>query len=330
MAKKVFLIGVGYIGGSLLTELQKTGQYDISVLVRKDERAEKLKEFGLTVVKGDLHAHDVIEKAAAESEITFHTATADDLPSVKAVLDGLRQRDKKGLTSIYIHTSGTGVLSDTASNEYKSEKIYRDTDPADIDTLSPLAPHRESDLAILGSIKEFSNARLAIMMPPTIYGIGSGPFNRLSMQVPELMKGSLKRGQAGYTGKGEAVWSNVHIDDLIVGYLIILNNLINAPEANNDNIYWFCEGGHEASWREIGESIGRALFQVGGLKSPEATPIPWEEANLMGYSRIQYDSNGTNSRSRAERLRSLGWSPKGSSIFDVMPAEAKLLLDSQA
>lgn len=58
---------------------------------------------------GDLADHDFIAKQTAESDITIHTATADDLPSVK-----VKERSTAGKEVIYINTSGTSVLDDGA------------------------------------------------------------------------------------------------------------------------------------------------------------------------------------------------------------------------
>jgi dTDP-D-glucose 4,6-dehydratase len=59
------------------------------------------------------------------------------------------------------------------------------------------------------------------MMPCLIYGIGSGPFNRLSIQVPTLVKRSIKERRPVVYGKGLAVWSTVHVEDLTTAYLMV-------------------------------------------------------------------------------------------------------------
>ena len=107
--QKLFLIGIGYIGGSLLVELLKghPKQFKLSALVRNSNQADKLKELGVEPVSGDLDAHDVIAHAVANADITIHAATADHPASVEAVLDGLEKREATGLKSIYIHTSAS-------------------------------------------------------------------------------------------------------------------------------------------------------------------------------------------------------------------------------
>ena len=56
---------------------------------------------GATAVQGDLRDHDLIAKYTAANDIVFHTATADDLPSAQAVLDGVNRRAKEGKSTIY-------------------------------------------------------------------------------------------------------------------------------------------------------------------------------------------------------------------------------------
>ena len=98
------------------------------------------------------------------------------------------------------------------------------------------------------------------------------------------------------------------------------------PDGHPVDLYWFCESGHEASWKEIGENVGRVLHEQGHLKTAEAKPVSLEEAKAAGISESQWGYGASNSRSRADRLRELGWKPKGLSVFDVMPDEAKLVL----
>ena len=62
-------------------------------------------------------------------------------------------------------------------------------------------------------------ARTYIILPSTIYGIEKNGFteaglqNPHSVQVPALIRASLKRGQGGMVGKGKNLWPNVDIDD---------------------------------------------------------------------------------------------------------------------
>lgn len=168
--KKVFIVGPGFIGWNVLDILIDHG-YQVSALVRRDEHAEGIKASGGVPIKGDLNDKTLITGQVETNDIIFHTATADHVPSVEAVLAGIKARADKGHSTIFIHTSGTSVLDDNAKGGRKSDKIYYDTKPEDINALADSAPHRDVDLTILRGIKQIGDkAKIAIMTPPLIYG----------------------------------------------------------------------------------------------------------------------------------------------------------------
>lgn len=168
--KKVFIVGPGFIGWNILDILIEQG-YSVTGLVRRDEHAEGIEKSGATAVKGTLDDKELITKQTFEHDIVFHTATADHVPSAVAILDGIKDRATKGLSTIYIHTSGTSVLDDNAQGGEKSDKVYYDNKREEIDSVPDNAPHREIDLTIVRAQKEIgARAKIAIMIPPLIYG----------------------------------------------------------------------------------------------------------------------------------------------------------------
>lgn len=169
-SKKVFIVGPGFIGWNVLDILIEQG-YSVTGLVRRDEHAKGIEESGAVAVKGQLDDKELITKQTTEHDIIFHTATADHVPSAVAIIDGIKERAQKGLSTIYIHTSGTSVLDDGADGGAKSDKVYSDANRRDVDSVPDNAPHREIDLTIVKAQKELSaNAKIAIMIPPLIYG----------------------------------------------------------------------------------------------------------------------------------------------------------------
>ncbi|KAI0470647.1 hypothetical protein GGR56DRAFT_659869 [Xylariaceae sp. FL0804] len=326
-SKKVFIIGPGFIGWNVLDLLVAEG-YAVTGFVRRKEHAEKIKTSGATdAVLGDLDDKALIAKHVASHDIVFHTATADHLPSVQAVLDGIQQRADKGLSTIYIHTSGTSVICETTP-----EKVYHDNVPSEINSVPDDAPHREIDLAILAAARRLGPARakIAIMIPPLIYGHTAG-HGRLSIQVPTLTRYALKHGFAGHVGGvgGGAVWSTVHVRDLARAYVALLHHLETTPAEGSPELvespYYFAEntGDDEVSWREVAELIGESLHAKGLIpdKSPKTIP-PETYDDLFGPHTDAVV--GLNSRSRAVRLRALGWEPvekswKESFLQDELP-----------
>ncbi|KAM0755790.1 NAD(P)-binding protein [Meredithblackwellia eburnea MCA 4105] len=311
---KLFLLGVGFIGGSLLQALLEENKFKISALVRDQEKANKLKSLGVTPVFGSLDDDELIVKTTLESDVIIHTATADDQPSVKSILKGLAQRPKDSKPAYYIHTSGTGLLTDTAAGLFATEHIFSDKKPQEIDTLPDSAHHRDVDLLIKNAVDsgELGSAKVAIILPPLIYGVGTGPFNKLSIQIPGWIRRSLKEKAVPVVGEGKSIWNNIHISNLVLAYLALLHSLYTNPETTS-SLYFFAETG-EHTWLSAGEAIRDALSAKG----------------LVGKDLLlnnDLGGLGTNSRSKAERLRELGWKPvKTPSVWESVGEEVEVLL----
>ncbi|OAP58163.1 hypothetical protein AYL99_07253 [Fonsecaea erecta] len=307
--KSVFLIGPGFIGREVL-DLLLAEKYAVTTLTRRENYAAELQQSGAKTVLGSLDDRDTIIKQTVASDIVIHTATADHLPSVEAVIAGIEERAGQGKQTIFIHTSGTSLLSDDAKGEYKSDKIFYDDKPEDIDALPDSASHRLIDLAIVRGRQRLGNkAKMVIMIPPLIYG-ANPKYKRLSIQLPTLTRFALKHGYAGYVGKGASVWSEIHVVDLARGYLTLLHWLEQTDASKVlENPYFFCENGREFAWKDAVAQIAKALHAAGRLKSPEPKSIPESDFDDL-FGKYTAWVVGSNSRSRANRLRALGWEPK--------------------
>ncbi|PVH71334.1 NAD(P)-binding protein [Cadophora sp. DSE1049] len=313
----VFLLGPGFIGLEILAALLKEG-YEVTTLVRREEVAAELKKVGSKTILGNLDDHDVIANKSAESDVVIHTATADHKPSAESVLDGIAKRSAAGKSTIYIHTSGCSEITDQSHGAYKSDKIFEDDMPGAIDALPDSAPHRSIDLAILKKRKELgTKAKISIVLPPVIYGLGKAS-GRLSIQIPTMARFAIKHGYAGYVGEGKAVWGQVHVTDLARGYLAILR-WMEATSADKvlENPYFFIENGLELSWKEMAEAVGKSLHAAGKLQDPAPKSIP---ADLYGdlFGEWSMAVVGENARTRANRLRALGWEPQEKGTFESL------------
>jgi nucleoside-diphosphate-sugar epimerase len=321
--KNVFIIGPGLIGWTVL-DLLVAENYKVTGLVRRQEHADGLKESGAEAVIGDLHDEDLIVKNILKNDIVFHTATADDLPSVQAVLRGVREKVSRGDPITYIHTSGTSLLDDKALGSFKSDKIYHDDKQEEIDSLANDAPHRLIDLEILKARKELQGkAKIAIVIPPLIYGTSHG---RLTIQLPTLARWALKYGHPAHVGQGKSVWSNVHVRDLARGFVTVLHHLESPQGAEDPNPYFFAEnsGDNEPSWGEMVSVIGKALHEQGKIEDPTPREMPVETYGDVFGLEFTGPVVGMNSRSRAVRLRQMGWKPqekgwKESLLEDELP-----------
>ncbi|KAG6860706.1 hypothetical protein C0995_008291 [Termitomyces sp. Mi166 len=310
----LFLIGAsGFIGGTLLTSLlarEDRDRFDITVLIRGEERAVLIREkLGLKTVVADLSDYEVVSAGAENADVVINTANADHPAGAKAIIDGLTKRKAKtGKTGIYIHSSGTGALTDNAKGEYKSEKVYDDEHVEDIQAIPADYVHRSCD-TVISAAGAAGDIRSYIIMPPLIYGRGTGPFHRTSVQIPALIRSALKLKQACYYGKGLPWWNAVHVQDLIDLYLIILDDALSAnPRApRSANGFYFCPT-DSYEWKQLAHEIGTRLYGEGAIPTADTRSFTAEEVEdaLGTWGAFAY---GSNSRSKAIKAYNLGWKP---------------------
>ncbi|UJR08018.1 hypothetical protein I4U23_012296 [Adineta vaga] len=338
----------GYIGGSILTSLLQhpnASNFQITALIRggDNERINKLKSLNVTPLIGSNESFEIIEKAARESHVVIHTSnSADDLPSTKAIISGLNKRtNETGKPVIYIHTSGTGVLTEDVRGKKGSDIIYNDLNPDQINALPDQQPHRDVDLVIIKSADANPLLKSVIVFPPLIYGIGSGPFNQTTIQLPLLIRAALKRHKAEMIGPGEATWNNVHIADLADAFILLFDQLVAAygPDAKSNvqpssylttgrEGYYFAENGRH-TWRQLSEKIAEVLLKKGVTKSAEVTSFPDDEVEDNLWGKESWYAVGSQSNSKADRLRKLGWKPHQRSLFDSVEEQVDALINEK-
>lgn len=137
--------------------------------------------------------------------------------------------------------------------------------------------------------------------------------NRLSIQIPTLTRFALKHGYASHVGAGLSVVSTIHVADLSRAYIVLLHHLETHAGATAAalNPYFYCEttGADEPSWHDIAAAIARGLCTAGRIEDLEPRML---DKGLFGDVFGEYTGAiiGSKSRSRAVRLRELGWAPR--------------------
>jgi len=234
----------------------------------------------------------------------IHTAeSADHVAGCQAIIAGLVGRDDR---PIYIHVSGTGVLTNDARGEYATEEIFSDMDPDHMNRLPDTAFHRNVELMVLKASEQ--GVRTHIVLPSTIYGVADhilvekGVSNPISIQMPQLIRAGISRAQGGMCGKGENIWPNIHISEIASLIATVFEAALEGKTAIGWEGYYFGETG-EYKQRDACTAIAKALH-ARGIGSPEPTPFTEEEIKKY-YGGSYY--LGSNSRCRGERPRALGW-----------------------
>jgi nucleoside-diphosphate-sugar epimerase len=296
MAEKVFVTGAaGYIGGSVASLLVKNG-YQVKGLTRSETKAKELKSRGIEAVIGDLSDVGLLAKWAAEADIVVDAANSDNATAVTTFIEAL-----SGSNKVFIHTSGSSIVSDRANGEPSAQVFNEDTQyKPDPDKQSRV----DIDNQIIASAK--LGIRSVVICPCLIYGQGLGA-NPESQQVPALIKQAIKSSTARCIGRGQNIWSTIHIADLANLYLTVIKN---APEGG---VFLFAESG-EVSFKDLVEKIRASL----SIKNPvEEWPIE-EAIKEWGFGASVFGL-GSNSRIRGERSRKMGWQPTQESVLDDVP-----------
>ncbi|ESK83754.1 NAD-P-binding protein [Moniliophthora roreri MCA 2997] len=322
MSQKVKILvtgATGYIGGAIVSRFlvrPDAASFDIRAIVRNKEKAEKLRDFGITPIIGSHNDEAVMVKAASEVDVVIAMADCDDLDAAKYTLKGMKKRfEETGKQPILINTSGTGVLTDNAAGMHIIDTIYNDADPDQIETLAPTQVHRNVDLEIVAADKE-GYVKTYIILPSTIYSIAQGPLfsagisNPHSVQIPAIIRASIDRKRAGMVGQGKNLWPNVEIHELTDLYSLLYDAILNNPDKighGREGYYFGASGEHKLY--DISKAIGDAMVELG--LSDDAEPTTFTDEDINKYFN---GSNylGSNSRCVPDRSKALGWNPKKS------------------
>jgi nucleoside-diphosphate-sugar epimerase len=186
----------------------------------------------------------------------------------------------------YIHTSGTSNLADHPITSPGSEvRVFSDKEniyahEKSLEATEPYA-QRTTDIAVVETGLKVS-VPTTILMSPTIYGLGSGFFNRLSIQIPTLIRAAIAQGHAAVIGTGAGRWDAVHISDLVLLYEIVLAKILGDDSTipQGEMGILFSEA-LEFTWRELAEDVAKAGAKLGALKSDKVQEISLEPGSRL-------------------------------------------------
>ncbi|CAP93764.1 hypothetical protein NUH16_004210 [Penicillium rubens] len=327
-------------GGSILAELLRSpaSKLSISALIRRSEQAAKLDSLGVKPILFDgLDDLEACINAASQHDLVINAASASHDRSAKALIEGLALRQKAtGKECYLIHTSGTSILGDHLyTGTPQDQKIWSD-EKDNIFEMEKNHPERYGQRVTDVTVVETGlrlGVKTYIVVPPTIYGQGDGPFATLSQQVPNFARLTRKRGFAVVIESGKGIWNHVHIADLSAFYGLLFCAVIeqktwlpSGPEA-----IFFVESG-EHTWLQVSQGIADAMQKSGLLATNEVKSISLKEAAAEitgGNESLAEITLASNSRARADLARNrLGWSTlRGLADFlDHFDAEISAML----
>ncbi|GAQ44962.1 hypothetical protein AtubIFM56815_009457 [Aspergillus tubingensis] len=309
-SRTLLITGVsGYIGGSVLSAILRTkdtwaANLKVSALVRSESQATKVRELGVS------------------PELFSSFDELDRLEEVGKGFDSVR-RQTTNADVHYIQISGTSNLSDRPYTEgYIDTHVFSDEE--DIYSFEKYRESRETyfqritDIAVIEE-GEAAGVTTYIVMAPTIFGLGSGPFNRFSMQLPTMIADALRTGSCSVVSEGDTVWNHVHIEDLAALHLVLLQHIFRGIKipSGRKGIY-FCETG-EHSHLEFSEYLAKAGHKLGVFPSSKVAKITIQEAGekwVFGNTSSAELGFASNSRTKAVLARNLGWAPSHADEWD--------------
>ncbi|KAJ1025110.1 hypothetical protein NDA16_002617 [Ustilago loliicola] len=319
----IFILGAtGYIGGTVLTTLlnQGTTPSSITVLVQKPEQAALFKPLGVNVQQGSRDDKALLEKLASQHDVVLNFAVAfgGDEESISALVKGLESRASTCLLKpVLLHTGGSGTFLYGQDGE-RGTDVWSDEQ---YDRLSSLA----DGAYFYGGYKVVAQAALRgrisayTLVSPIVYGPGTGPGNKLSLQMPAYVRYAKDHRRAAYIGQGENVWGNVHVQDLADLYLLAMKYALANPDATKASEWdhgfgtLIYTGTGEHSWKPVIEQLGDLLHKLGEVDEPSAKSIGEGE----GYP---YMFGGNSFMAVSAKTEKFGWKPSQASLIDSMTA----------
>ncbi|KAL8628589.1 hypothetical protein Q9189_005724 [Teloschistes chrysophthalmus] len=314
MAKpEVLLAGAtGYIGGTVLTKILNSKNdllenFNISLLVRGEDKARIFNEKGLkTVLFEDLKNTQEVASIASNYDLIINTTPGFSVDSAVAFIKGLGNRKQTtGKEVYYIHTSGTSNIASLSPSAptltSPSPTLYPYLQRLNAE--NPYA-QRTADIAVIATGISV-DVHTYILMPPTIYGTGTGLFNQTTIQVPTVMRAALKQNQVWQLGGDEVDVQHVHVEDLSDMYVLVAGKVVRGDikglVSGEEGIYFAETGQH--TWGEFSRGIRDALVELGGIKEREVKRVGLKEA-------ANEWTGGDDWRTDAEASRKLGWQPE--------------------
>ncbi|KZV88154.1 NAD(P)-binding protein [Exidia glandulosa HHB12029] len=333
-ALPVFCLGVtGYIGESLLGRLVKLlPNAHITALIRSESVIPAFKAAGVhKVIHGTHKDLEIITAASRSAELVINTADADDFDLTAAVLAGLKERYKEtGRRPVLIHTSGTGILADSAGGVLDpavAAAPYDDADEERIMNIPPTAIHRAVD----NQIFEADAAGIIdgwIISPPMIYGPSSGPLPRESVIVPHIVKLAVHLKGLFRLGDGTSTWDRAHIQDVLDLYELFITKALSAQtRAARSSPYskFILVSSGKYTHGELMEIIAGVLHKMGIISSADVKQVTVEEGAAI-HPLVPY--LGTNSFAVPTKARELGWTPKHLNWRADLEADVKRIVQS--
>lgn len=289
---RVFVAGAtGVLGRRLLRRFRERGHRVIG-LARSAENEATIGSLGGEPRRGDLFDVESIVRAAKGVDVVIRAATA--------IPRSVRFRPKDWAVNDRIRREGTRSLTEAAARigatMYIQEGIVWIAQPETgeaFDEASPVAPRLWYESAAdAESIAHEAGRRHGFQVATLRYGM----FYGADAAQTRLMGESLLRRRLPILGRGDAVWSCIHLDDAA-------GAIVAAAEAGRSGL-WHVVDDRPVTMAEFLRTFAAAV------EAPEPKHAPaWLARLFVGRSAVSFLTASTRTTSAAIR-RDLGWAPR--------------------
>ncbi|KAJ5954527.1 hypothetical protein N7501_008806 [Penicillium viridicatum] len=256
MPPKILLIGAsGYIGGSTLSSLLESHpSWDVTAIVRNEEQASAIHDaypgIPLSTVIGTLDTPGVLISEAAKASITLQLANGDHNVGTDTLLSAIASSTTPESARYYIHLSGAATVLDLALAPGSPPSRSWD-DTSDLSAILDLPATQihaamEQRIVSFGATHAQNGLRTAIISPPAVVGVGSGPIKKGAAYHINMM---MQRKKAFVVGQGLNRFDMVHVKDVadaIVSLVEAANAELETRYAGNpsssSNAHWNDKG----------------------------------------------------------------------------------------
>ncbi|OJD34992.1 nad dependent epimerase dehydratase family protein [Diplodia corticola] len=347
---RILLTGAtGYIGGTILHTLLTTPSpshaLPITCLLRSPSAAALLTStYGPSLVQPVLYAGlddlpAATAAAATAADIVINAALGYHAAAAHALIRGLAQRQRQHPPQTtplhppyYIHLSGASNLADRSlSGAWTASPRTFDDCPTSTFSIHAWQRTLDSTHPYIQRTAELSSValglelgvRTVVIMPPLVWGRGTGTGKRESTQVPAYVRVAARRGRAVVMGDGRGEWDHVHVEDLGGLYRLVVEAIVAGGggagagvPVGEEGVVFAADG--RQSWREVAEAVGEVGVAEGRLRDAGVDEVSVGEGTRLfaeAYLGEGVDEEmvelglASHGRTVPSVARSLGWKP---------------------
>ncbi|KAH8596404.1 hypothetical protein B0O99DRAFT_620342 [Bisporella sp. PMI_857] len=294
-AHNIFLTGAsGYLGGTLLARwysanLPTYGK--LFALVRTDEQASAVEEYGAEPLKLNLQDESAVHEALIRNAITIVFYLIDAVASETQVLliKALAKVKKKTGTEVhFLHTTGAKIFSSHAGAP--TDRELSDADPQLYDIQksqkSPYPPMQQAvnTNCIIIEQAELHGVKSYIFTPCIVYGKGEGFGNKTSIQTVAIVKAAKALKRVYSTDAGRPSWPVCHVVDNTNLYLSLLRSILANENPGHGKEGYYLAASGSVVWKDLYAVIAKALAKRGIVESAEVEEASADVLGKMGVA----------------------------------------------